>query len=643
MILERFKTFELREYQENLYHILDLEKLRYVLKNNEIKSYKFSKISLTRDVTMNYYTGDSPLSLFKLVLDGKKLRSKYKIKPFSYKSATGIRFDESEEQVQSEIIKPVFPYINKIVLIQKKIDALLDHFGEPSNYATSIGTRSGNIRNIISEVKELVESKGFELYVQKGTQIVKDDVYIESLLNYPIKFVDEKYSTLHRGHIKHDRVFGGFRDILVDLDGNVIKDFYVGMTFPKDFKVFKYEDLPKLEKFVKDGEKFEPYILTLNRMDDGSWKLVDMEPSRAHSLTESIKLDKQTILDYIPYADSSNCLYPGHNDEYDNCFFDSKEKAFQYVEEVKELFESLPDPIPIYRSIKVKNKEDIDTEYLGESWSFDIDSAIRFGMRNGSNYLLSAKIKKEYVNWAGTIKAYAIFSGMYSEEDENEIVVDEQTKIFDLKIQNIKGAKMTESFVPKRVEGRLEKFVKENPNKALIEAGEEENANMLKMAIKYGAITYSLLAMKVAIENGLINELKQMVKNGANLKSPSLLWYACNVNNTEIVKFLIENGNIDHKKDMSHIRCAIHYKNVELIKYLLDNGSKVEGNNSTILEFALSEDSIKIVNLLLNYNLMIDEKMINKYASHKMMQFLEKRGIIKLYSGGFRFTMNEIW
>ena len=59
-----FKLFESKNIQ-NLYHILDTEKLHFVLTNNEIKSYKFHYISTTRNKMMNGYTGDNSKYLYR--------------------------------------------------------------------------------------------------------------------------------------------------------------------------------------------------------------------------------------------------------------------------------------------------------------------------------------------------------------------------------------------------------------------------------------------------------------------------------------------------------------------------------------------------------------------------------------------------
>ncbi len=154
-----------------------------------------------------------------------------------------------------------------------------------------------------------------------------------------------------------------------------------------------------------------------------------------------IKLDKQTIFDYIDFSNDKD-LYPGHsdieNDFTDDYFFNTEKEANEYVNKIMQLFNGLPNPIPVFRCIKAKSENDIDLEMVGESWSYDKQSALNFGSRNGSNFLLSAFINKENVNWQGTIKAYVLFSNNFSDENENEIVIDEQDKLQNIKITKLK-------------------------------------------------------------------------------------------------------------------------------------------------------------------------------------------------------------
>ena len=153
-------------------------------------------------------------------------------------------------------------------------------------------------------------------------------------------------------------------------------------------------------------------------------------------------LNKKYILDllnskiYFDYSD----VYPNYSktlEEDDDVMFSSKEKAVQHINFIIDVFNSLPNPIPIFRTLYAKNENEIDLEYLGESWSFEKENAISFGSHNGSNFLISALIDKKYVNWEETIKRFVIFSGGDG-DDENEIVVDEQSKIKNIEIKPIK-------------------------------------------------------------------------------------------------------------------------------------------------------------------------------------------------------------
>ena len=156
-----------------------------------------------------------------------------------------------------------------------------------------------------------------------------------------------------------------------------------------------------------------------------------------------VRISRQFVFDSIPWHDNYLDLYPGYspgadtNDRYDECYFETRERAEGYADELIELLDGLPDPIPVFRAIRAKSEEDIDKENLGESWSFSKDSAVNFGEHNGSNFLMSAKVHKKDVNWMGTVKAYTLFSGGFSADDENEIVVDESDKLFDLKIEGM--------------------------------------------------------------------------------------------------------------------------------------------------------------------------------------------------------------
>ncbi len=130
----------------------------------------------------------------------------------------------------------------------------------------------------------------------------------------------------------------------------------------------------------------------------------------------------------------------GDNNIYEEDYkFESKNKAIEYIDNLIDMFNTLSNPIPIYRCISAKSVADIDLEYCGESWSYERKSALTFGSRNGSNYLLEGFIDKQYVNWMKTILMYIEFSESYSDEDENEIVIEEQTEIKNINIIKLKN------------------------------------------------------------------------------------------------------------------------------------------------------------------------------------------------------------
>lgn len=151
----------------------------------------------------------------------------------------------------------------------------------------------------------------------------------------------------------------------------------------------------------------------------------------------------EEVFDLIEYADSFRDLYPGYSEEEneyeEEYYFLSKEAAYEEVESVIGLFRSLPNPIPIYRAIRVKSLEDIDYDYIGDSWSFEKQSALNFAkIQNGGNVLLSAFIDKSGVDWKETLRNFFHFSRFPDEGSEDEIKVEDFNKIRDIKVNWIK-------------------------------------------------------------------------------------------------------------------------------------------------------------------------------------------------------------
>lgn len=155
-----------------------------------------------------------------------------------------------------------------------------------------------------------------------------------------------------------------------------------------------------------------------------------------------IGLKTENVFEMIEYHDSYKDLYPNYSDdenEYgEDYYFSTKEDAYNNVNGTLEFFNTLPNPIPIYRSIKVKSLDDIKYDWLGDSWSFDKQSAINFANNQaGGNVLLSAKTKFDNVDWNDTLKLWYIFSDGFDEYNENEIKIIDSDKLFDIEAKKI--------------------------------------------------------------------------------------------------------------------------------------------------------------------------------------------------------------
>lgn len=275
----------------SLYHIVDMEKMSYILDTNSITSYHFSKISTTRDKMMNWYEGDKPTSIFKIELNGDLLSHKYKIKPFAFISKTNVRFDESEEQIQTNRINNVSKYINKIIIIKKRIEGLKNS----GWFTTNGGYYKKERRNIPELLKEFIDrfkEYNYQVYVQDGSVIKKDDDYINSIINHKIEKIYHGYAYYLRGHKEvYDERFKTMvgKDVVIPLNkknkqidqlviGYDYENLYLNTSYdinkktklPKDFHlyVFDYEydvnDSEEIDNqiFVKSG-----HLANIKRLD----------------------------------------------------------------------------------------------------------------------------------------------------------------------------------------------------------------------------------------------------------------------------------------------------------------------------------------------------------------------------------------
>jgi hypothetical protein len=158
-------------------------------------------------------------------------------------------------------------------------------------------------------------------------------------------------------------------------------------------------------------------------------------------LNEHINDKVEYILDKMKDNYEAYDLYPGYSeplDDDEDFVYNTKEIAEKDAEMIIDMFDSLPNPIPVYRSLMVKSEDDIDFDYIGESWSFRKDSAISFGSHNGSNFLISGLIDKDYVNWDETINRFILFSSGGDDDDENEIVIKDMDKIKIIGVKELK-------------------------------------------------------------------------------------------------------------------------------------------------------------------------------------------------------------
>jgi GTPase Era involved in 16S rRNA processing len=140
------------------------------------------------------------------------------------------------------------------------------------------------------------------------------------------------------------------------------------------------------------------------------------------------------------YVDSYYDLYPGFHktkDENQEYAFSSKAKAIKEAQFIIELFDELPDPMPLYRTVCLNSKEDIDLENPGDHWSFNKKSAIQFSsinLRGKHIFLLSCEAKKSNIAWVNTISKYMEFSGEGFGESENEIIIKENSLLLNVRL-----------------------------------------------------------------------------------------------------------------------------------------------------------------------------------------------------------------
>lgn len=155
-----------------------------------------------------------------------------------------------------------------------------------------------------------------------------------------------------------------------------------------------------------------------------------------YSFADIVKLAENTIIninDRDPYPNDG----AEYEDEWTEPVFNSKEEFYNECYNIGETFNTMPDMIPIWRSIYVNSLKDINYENIGEAWSFERESAINFGNNHTrANVLLKAYTPHNNVDWDQTLKNYVSESlpELYSGDEENELVIINPDSLRDVSV-----------------------------------------------------------------------------------------------------------------------------------------------------------------------------------------------------------------
>lgn len=261
MIYDFEKFNESRKDLKYVYHILDRNKLEYVLKNNSIDSYHFSNVSTTRNPRMSHYVGDDVTSWFKLELDFQKLNQKYKSRKFVYVSQTKVRMpEEQEQQFLTQSISPAFDYITRVILIKSRLESSMRNLdNEPSDWITDAPFPEEKIPQIIAKFKKQLEDLKIPFEVQDyDGKIRREDAYIDHVIKIPIQHVELFYAYVYR---KNKRIQRWERmDVIYDPILKKEHRAVVGEDYPiKDF-ICMEDSYKKLDQKYKFEDKIEEPI-----------------------------------------------------------------------------------------------------------------------------------------------------------------------------------------------------------------------------------------------------------------------------------------------------------------------------------------------------------------------------------------------
>lgn len=175
-------------------------------------------------------------------------------------------------------IVDVDKYITKLIIIKSSLESLMKggRGGGPSDFYTNVRDFSNTIPGII---KYVYENSPFDLYVQDGSVIKKDDDYIKSIIDYKLVNIDLRYDIWFRGYFKSDRFKYGQIDTMVDNLNNKYQNWFIGQIF-KDLSLSDNKDSLDMNTDVKIIEDVEcvPYLMKFRIIEGGDYYLEDVRP-----------------------------------------------------------------------------------------------------------------------------------------------------------------------------------------------------------------------------------------------------------------------------------------------------------------------------------------------------------------------------
>jgi hypothetical protein len=234
---------------------------------------------------MNGYIGDSPISIFKLELDGDKLSNKYKIKPITYPSTEigiggeriPIRLEEFEEVILSDKIKNINQYVKKFIIIKSRVERMKNSgwFDSDGGYFEDEGSNRITLPEFLKKNIEKIKELFGDIYIQDDIKIIKDDQWLDNIINHPIKQINHGYCLYWRGYKKSPNFNRGVIDDVQPFDkrNKKIDKLVIGWDYENIYlsKNNNFKNLPKARNnynlYLFDFE-YEPEDIIRETNDD---------------------------------------------------------------------------------------------------------------------------------------------------------------------------------------------------------------------------------------------------------------------------------------------------------------------------------------------------------------------------------------